>query len=379
MPKECEVYIRHCDVQVVLASLNLPLLGSVCTPGTVVSIADDDDDAPSRPVILDAENNDDDLCLFPLGRQCNNSLETQSQSSSQPKMGTGTGFEWDFDSDHFSNVPAEAQQSLVPSLKKSASASSLSVSVVALSEARRLTQQQLASLNEHDYKTLGPARMAHVASLASREIMKLAKKNKDLANEKKALKRQLKKKHESLEKVRKIQSDLEQRGLMELTTSGKTGKRLTAASMLALGLRRNFANIAASDFGAIILRDMSAGTVIRAEIRTGTSLVVDMRVFGTFSLDCMTASGVQASVPDRLLLGPPHPLQHRDVSHTDLPWKLCFVALRSDATNSSIWKREKLHVLEAEMGLVTSPVDIQIISCEDTSWLTKKCLLLTLA
>ena len=150
--------------------------------------------------------------------------------------------------------------------------------------------------------------------------------------------------------------------------------------MLALGLRRNFANIAASDFGAIILRDMSAGTVIRAEIRTGTSLVVDMRVFCTFSLDCMTASGLQASVPDRWLLGPPHPLQHRDVSHTDLPWKLCFVALRSDATNSSIWKREKLHVLEAEMGLVTSPVDIQVISCEDTSWLTKKkCLLLTLA
>ena len=125
MPKQCEVYIRHCDVQVVLASLNLPLLGSVCTPGTVVSIADDDDDAPPRPVILDAENNDDDLCLFPLGGQCNNSLETQSQlqSSSQPNMGAGagTGFEWDFDSDYFSSVPSEAQQSLVPRLKKSAS------------------------------------------------------------------------------------------------------------------------------------------------------------------------------------------------------------------------------------------------------------------
>lgn len=47
-------------------------------------------------------------------------------------------------------------------------------------------------------------------------------------------------------------------------------------SSIALGIRKNFALLAASDFGMVILRDISASTIICSEIRTAATIILDI-------------------------------------------------------------------------------------------------------
>ena len=71
---------------------------------------------------------------------------------------------------------------------------------------------------------------------------------------------------------------------------------------------------------------------------------------------------------------------HAHVSDDDLAdlsyggeWHLVFISVRADATNSNIWRREKLHVCEAQMGLVCKSVTSYPVHAEDFLR-TKRCI-----
>ena len=236
----------------------------------------------------------------------------------------------------------------------------------------RMGPADLSKLTESDYKTMTVGRMAMVAGLASRELNKTLRKNKELQDEKKKLKRAASLQSKSLEKQLRLM-DNTVISSMELQTSGKSGKRLTCQSMIALGLRRNMSNIAAGDFGALILRDMSAATVIRAEVRTGAVIAASMK---SFCSDALASARLHSPFNrEQAILA--------NLSSCDDEWQLQIVSFRSDATNSQIWRREKLHVLEVEMAYVAQslqpPQGHTLDKMLDMKWLERrKCLNLAL-
>ena len=105
--------------------------------------------------------------------------------------------------------------------------------------------------------------------------------------------------------------------------------RLTLHSQIALGIRRNFSNIAAADFGATVLHSVSHQTVCRCEVRAASAFIASFNVYVAELLDKTFAA---------------------DASDTSDAWTLMGVSLRGDATNSNIWKRQKLHVLECQVS-----------------------------
>ena len=87
-------------------------------------------------------------------------------------------------------------------------------------------------------------------------------------------------------------------------------------------------SIAAADFGIIAMFDVSGQTVIRCEQRAAAGLVHLMQSHVAEGL----GMALQCSQED-----------------SDA-WSLMAVAYRADATNSSVWRRSKLHVLEASVS-----------------------------
>ena len=126
----------------------------------------------------------------------------------------------------------------------------------------------------------------------------------------------------------------------------------SAKATLALGIRRNIAHVA--DFGALLTQDISGSTVLRAEVRTGAALVASMRDHVSTAMSLLRESresdaGIDDVGADGANLS--------DIADNADRWHLLFISVRADATNSaSIWRREKLHVTEAEIGLVKSSV-----------------------
>ena len=356
------MYITHADVQRVLQFLHLPLVGS---RGRQV-IAIDDDENINAAIESQALVSTDQL----------GSLQSQSQASqlsqAVSRQGSSLSLFGDSDSQRTSSfagtegaiVIAHDSHSVVPANNP-------------LCHARRLTLDQLAHVSEEDCKHLGFSRLAVVTATASKELSKQITKNRQLQSANKQLKRKLSTESGRFDKrVKTLAAQLEGRSSLELSTSGKTGKRLNARSVIALGLRRNFANLAASDFGMVILRDVSASTVTRSEIRTAAALVMEMKSFCISNI--VDFLDDPAGVPRPCLLdqGSKNISLHESVSSNTLGWKLFITSLRSDATNSSIWKREKLHVLEAVVGVVNRSLQPQDVAFpDDMSWLTtKKCL-----
>ena len=92
-------------------------------------------------------------------------------------------------------------------------------------------------------------------------------------------------------------------------------------------------SIAAADFGIIAMFDVSGQTVIRCEQRAAAGIVHLMQSHVAKGL----GMALQCSQGD-----------------SDA-WSLMAVAYRADATNSSVWRRSKLHVLEASVLFVSDP------------------------
>ena len=209
----------------------------------------------------------------------------------------------------------------------------------------RMSPQQLGALKRSDYQDMGAAQAATVGGRAS-AALSTALQRLAAAN---AQKRLLKLQIVRAERAEKKQKSSEDTGLtLELTTKGEGSRRLTATAALALGIRKNLAHIAAGDFGALLMTDISAATVLRAEVKTGASVAASMKDFTSEMLTVLRGEPSSQDVQPTVEL--------HDLSQNEEPWSLLFIAVRADATNSSIWRREKLHVTEAQVALVTDTV-----------------------
>ena len=213
----------------------------------------------------------------------------------------------------------------------------------------RMPTKELCKLREVDYRNMTHGRAANVAAQASKALERVSRQLVVARVDKRKLSRELQ--IAQAKKKQKALCDTDTPGVLPSTlelTMTKSGKRLTASATLSLGLRRNLSHIAAGDFGALLLRDISAATVLRAEVKTGAAIAASMKHTVQDMLavapSSVGASGV--SLDDDL----------SDVSFSHDAWNLLFISLRADATNSSIWRREKLHVTEVELGLAASSV-----------------------
>ena len=117
---------------------------------------------------------------------------------------------------------------------------------------------------------------------------------------------------------------------------GRKG-RLSLNSIFSIGLRRCCSNVAAADFSALSMVDVSGQTVLRCEVRTAGALVQTMRQFVAEGMD----------------LAFQHHLKSQECVSESQEWfSVMSISYRCDATNSSIWRRSKLHVLEASVQYV---------------------------
>ena len=217
----------------------------------------------------------------------------------------------------------------------------------------KIGREQLVSLSQQDYLKMTHARAAVVGAQASAALLKvsnlLAAANKWKRSAMVVLGRS-----RSAKKLDDEHRAKETESQSSLVLSTKpSGKRLTAQATLALGIRRNIAHVAAADFGALLMQDISGSTVLRAEVRTGAALVASMRDHVSTAMSLLRessefdAGGIDVGADGVNL---------KDIAYVAGRWHLLFISVRADATNSSIWRREKLHVTEAEIGVVKPSV-----------------------
>jgi hypothetical protein len=124
----------------------------------------------------------------------------------------------------------------------------------------------------------------------------------------------------SLLEVRKTDGKAES---FQLAYKGVKERYFTVQSGLSVALRRNFGNVSAKDFGAVVLADVSGKTVCRWEVTLNASLVAAAQNRHNFAEECCkTSPTVSISV----------------------------YSFSTDATNTNIWQHAKLHCLELWSG-----------------------------
>ena len=232
----------------------------------------------------------------------------------------------------------------------------------------RVSVKTLSGLKESDYLGMTHARASVVAAQASKALAKSCRQVAVLKSIKRQLTRQLALRDDSGKKRKQNQTGslVSMVSTLELTTTA-SGKRLTATATLALGIRRNLSHIAAGDFGAVLLKDLSASTVLRAEVKTAASVAASMKDHMGHSLSMLREqAGERASSESS-------GIDLADLAFQSEGWHLLFLSVRADATNSSIWRREKLHVTECEIGMISGSV--QEFPADTRKFLrTKRCL-----
>ena len=191
---------------------------------------------------------------------------------------------------------------------------------------RRWTVAKLKVLNQADYENMPQAQCALVASKASNALAVQSAKALEASKQVRALKRASKAREVVFQKKQRLFEEMTSKSALEVVQIGKTGTRMSTQSCFAIGLRRNLSNIAASDFGATILQSISHQRVCRSEVRTCAAILARMRSRCATSMSAMSSN--------------------------EESWSILTVALRSDATNSSIWKREKLHILDCDVAYI---------------------------
>ena len=130
---------------------------------------------------------------------------------------------------------------------------------------------------------------------------------------------------------------VEEKNAFELQKLGKQREgragRWSLQSRFSMGLRCCLSTIAASDFSMISMVDVSRQTVLRAECITGASIISLMQSFCREGLSLALECGAEQA--DK--------------------FSLFGVGYRSDATNTNIWHRKKLHVCEATVMFLNDP------------------------
>ena len=151
----------------------------------------------------------------------------------------------------------------------------------------------------------------------------LKKKLKALRNKNRALRTQLVRanQHLEIEMQKRKNPDSDDKSLLDIKRT-KAGKQLTLEGSFAVGIRRNFSNIATADLGAVLLEDISRFTVVRSECRTGSALIASAR---------MWFAAIYSEICDaRVMAG---------------KFGVCIHSYKQDATNSGILKGSKLAAL----------------------------------
>ena len=101
-------------------------------------------------------------------------------------------------------------------------------------------------------------------------------------------------------------------------------KKFTIRGALALGIRRNMSHVSTSTVGHVLLQDIHWGTVARAELKCGAAIIGSAKLF-------QQQADAQAC----------HALGFNLIVHSS----------RGDATNTAIWRKNKLHVYELESAI----------------------------
>lgn len=112
---------------------------------------------------------------------------------------------------------------------------------------------------------------------------------------------------------------------------------LTPQGCLALALRRNLANLAATDLGLVILTDVSRWTVCRAEIKASACLVSSSRAFWQSWLEQISVSAEHANC------------ESRSTSSCTI------ISHAQDGTNRAVFNKQKLQtmIMEGHFAVVS--------------------------
>ena len=380
--KHLHVFIEHSQAQSVLALLRLPFMcrdnAPGRAPGTSCVVVDDDEDSrlggPSHLVNFRGGSGGSDSASVndcgSVGVDSLNSgsgfdldLEVQSDSRRAGGSGSGSGSNHggrsgadgglaraplveldlnldlnlfqDSDSQGSQNSQQQSQQALVPFDN---------IENIRRSNSRRWTPTTLKELRRRDYENMPPQQCTYVAFKASAALQQSLLKCQEQAKQIRALKRVNQRQENVIKKKQKVlEEETAKRSNLEIVPIGKTGTRMSVQSAFAIGVRRNLSNIAAADFGATILTDVSQQRVTRSELKTAAALLCRMK--SVCSSVVFTGDHVEDEAHDLLGLHEVHPNMEQE-------WLLSVVSTRCDATNSSIWKREKLHVLDVDFAWV---------------------------
>ncbi|CAE7386592.1 unnamed protein product [Symbiodinium natans] len=363
-------FVKHSDVQALLPDLGLPLIDFAAVPSSGATVVIDDDDTPNPGVSLVAMEGEGTSAPshipspspapHELSQLRAHDVWAASRSTQSSSL---TVLDIDEDETEHEHADNHVGEQIVP-VQAAADQTQLAVRNVGWGGSR-LTLQKLKDLKHDDFANMTAARCAIVGAQACASLRRMSEQ---LAVAKLAKRRLNRKLSVSASRATKQQSLQDAKSSNESTLvlqTGRSGKRLTPTATLALGIRRNIAHVAAADFGALLMVDLSGSTVIRSEIRTGAALAASMQDYTSDLMSVLRSTG-RATVP-----GVDAP-DLADIAYDESAWSLLVISVRADATHSSIWRREKLHVTEAELGLVTAslksfPVstdasDLQIVS-----------------
>lgn len=187
-----------------------------------------------------------------------------------------------------------------------------------------------------------------------RSQLELSKRNiriRFLENKVRNLGRQLATaKSKSQKSIRLLQEAREQHNCFELTKVGKQkegrGGRWSLQSRFSMGIRSCLCTIAAADFSVVSMHDISKQTVLRAQCLTGAAVVSLFRSFCAEGLAMFLKENDDADVEVQT-----------DADACN--FNLFGAGFRSDATNTNIWHRKKLHVCEATVTYLTDVKKLQ--------------------
>ena len=361
LPAAFKNFIKHADTQTVLTKLKLPMI--VLQQSNTMELDLDLDDnsqvqaaVPSDSIVMIVDDNDiamDDDRDQQLPRS--SSGNQPGSASSHPRSDLPL-------------VPVQDQLQGVPvqdQLQGVVAVAPAPTHVAWAASARNSGVQQLAKMTAPDFESLPRATLVRVAGRTAKSLATQIDRNKKLKGQLQAVKRKLARATDKADKKRtkKLVTDLV--STLTLQTTGKTGKRLTCESSFSLGIRRNLSNVACNSIGAVL-------KVARAEVKTGAAVICSMR-FTCSNL--MDHCRLIAKSVDELDEAQKKTIIPRSLSLSSVkaPWSLTVVSLRSDATNSAIWKRQSLNVMEAEVLVVSDYSAVRSYHM-DSAFSIKRCL-----
>ena len=126
-------------------------------------------------------------------------------------------------------------------------------------------------------------------------------------------------------------------------------KMLKGTTIIAVGLRRNMSNTAASDLGPLVLTDISKQSVLKAEVLTGAALMgyaQDWHKANEMGLKRVRVGRIDA---EALVVA------HPDPPEKDPEFQVAFHYIAGDATNSRVWRGSKVHTCEVWSGYLHDP------------------------